>query len=807
MIKNYFNTFVRLIKSNKLVSLLNFLGLIMGITACILIFYYVLYEKSYDKFHKDKDQIYRIITENYKNNLLTRESTCTPVPMANAAKNEISEIESFTRFAFCGNAELNYEENNIFEEDVFFVEPSFFDFFSFPIKEGANYDVLNEPNTMFLSESFAKKIFGEENPIGKIISIVSFNKKHYCTIKGIFYDLPENTYFKINAVVSFRNFYYTWGDHMDENWIFHLIHTYIKINPNADPKTVEEKLKILAEKYMGDFFKTSNVYRKYKLQPIDNMYLYSDMLYEFGKNGDGKSVTYLSIIAILILLISLVNLLNLQSSQAIKRAKEIGVRKILGGNKTNLSKQLYIESIFLSLIVIIITVFLFLQCRYPVQQLIEKQIAIMHSVWIIVIAIFALTFIIPGTFLFVLLSSIKSVDVLKGKNKVKSTHTLILLKKSFLLFQFIASFTFITLSLTINKQLKYIYNQDLGIDIDNTLIIKKPFIPQDDIAYFNNYKSFCQEIKKYPDVKNISQSKHIPGEDIISRQRFRKKGEDVAKEEYCSVMTVDYDYLSNYQHKFLAIKETPKTYYENNNKIILNEDGAKLLGFNDYANAIGQIILRGEAEFEIIGIIKNYHQQSLKLNYLPTVMILNEDPTGGYLSLKLNNNKNNATLIESIRKMWKEHFPENPIQYFFLKDFFQKQYSSELLLNKVILILTIISLIITFMGVSGISFSEIVNRTKEIGVRKILGASISRLILTFAKDFLMLIIIAISIGFYISYKLINNWLNDFAFRIKMPWELLIITSIILCALVIMTISIYVIFVSSANPEKAIRKDM
>ncbi len=804
MIENYFKAFIRQLEKNYLISGLSLLGLVIGITSSILISYYSFYENTYDRFHENESQIYRVVTHNYKNNEHTRSVACTPTPIGKTMLDEISEIEDYTRFAFCGNAEVNYLDKSLYEENINFVEPSFFDFFAFPLKEGNNFQTLNDPNTIFLSESFAKKIFGNENPINKNISVVSNNKKHYCTVKGIFFDLPENTYFNINAAISFKNFYYKWGENMDENWTFHILHTFVKLNQNSDYKTVEKKLELLADKYMGEFFKKSNVYRKYTLQPLNKIYLHSDLLYELGKNGDGKSIKYLNIIALIIILISSINFLNLQSSQAIGRVKEVMIRKINGGSKFQLFNQVLFECVISGLFIGILSLVLFLILKTKVQELVSKNIEITESLWLAFFLFIVIICVLPGIYLSNFLTTIKSIEVLKGKNKIANTKFSNVLKKALLVFQFIVSFCFIVFSLTINKQIKYANKKDLRINIDNTLIIKKPFIPSIDSSLISNFSSFFYDLNNSPMVKNVAQSITIPGEDIILRQRFRKRGDDLIKEEYCSVTEIDHNYLKNYEHKLISGNITSNNYYKNRIQAILNEEAINLLNFKSPDDAIGRVILAGNIEIEIIGVIENYHQQSLKNNYLPTVMIIREFPTG-YLSVKYIDNKYQS-LIKDIRKNWKKYFPQSPLQIFQLNDFFQKQYSSENVLNRIILILSIISIIISFLGISGVSLKDITNRTKEIGIRKILGSTIIQLIFTYLKSYLILFLIAIIIGIPLCYKLIENWLNKFAFKINFPWEYFFFTGIFLLIMLISVISSYILHVSTYSLEKAIKEE-
>ena len=803
MLKNYTRILIQVFKRNRLSFVFSFLGLIIGITSSILLFHYSFFEMSYDNFHNDKSQIYRIITDNYKNNDLTRSVATTPVPMGKSLKEEISEIEDFARIAFAGKAEVSDKDKCLYEEDILFADASFFKLFNFPIKQGNGFHELDQPNIIYISESFAKKLFGNQNPINKDISIVSFNKKHFCTIKGVFYDLPENSYFKANAFISFQNFYFKWGDQMKQNWIAHFVHTFVKIHPKAKPNDIENKIELLVNKYMADFFKKSNVFRKYKLQPIEDIYLHSDLLYELGKDGNGDSIKHLNILAILIIIISFINFINILSAQSIRRIKETSIRKIVGGSKRYLFKQLLFECFSFGIIITLISILLFFLLKGSVNDLVTKDIEIINTTWYLLIAFMIFISVIPAVYLTLILSPIKPSEVLKGKGNILNNKFLTEIKRALLIFQFIASFCVIFFSLTINKQLKFMNNQDIGINIENTLIIKKPFIPLNDQNSINKYLVFIQELKDYPYVQNISQSDIIPGMDIFSRQRFYKQGNKETDEQYCSVTEVDFNYLENYEFSLLTEDIASKNYYDNKIQAIINEEAARLFKYEKYSDAVGDILIQDNRRIEIVGVIKNYHQQSLKNPYIPTVMIIEKNPSL-YISIKYNEKGYNA-FMKQIKTRWKNHFPNSPLQCYDLKEFFQKEYTSEIILKKFITILSVLLIIISFLGISGISLSDINGKVKEIGIRKILGSSIVNIFYVISKSYFVIFGISVIIGTVLNYLLIESWLTKFAFRISFPWRFNIYPAIFLLLMIIFVLGTYIFKVSSSHPEKAIRE--
>lgn len=802
ILKNYLNTFLRQIKKNPLTTFLNVAGLLIGLTSSLFLLYYSFYERSFDRFHKDKSQVYRIIADNYKNGALTLSVACSPAPMGPAIQDELPEVINYSNMGKFIQATIRHEDKVIFDDNMIYSDPSLFELFSFEMMNGSDMSALEQPNTIFLSESLAKRIFGDEDPVNKTIAIADkFSKQNNYEVKGIFHDLPGNTYFNFSAVASFENSLKQWG--IRNNWWPHFTQTYIKVNETADKSEVERKINETALRNMSAIFEKRNMVYKYSLQPIENMYLYSDLLYEFGKNGDGDTVRNMFGVVILILIITFINFLNIQASQLLSRVKEVVVRKSLGANRSLLYRQIIFENTMIVLPIVAFSVVLFLLFRAPINNVLGSEIYFTKELFIAALLIVLVFSILPALFLTGIVQSIKPARFLKGRGNMLNERKIKPLKNIFLVFQFSATFYLLIYAISVNQQITYSSDRDLGIDIENTLVINKPLQTSlADSSFNQRYNTFFDKLTSLPGISHLAYSSRLPGEDIPNRLRFRKSGEDESKQQYLSTIDIDQNYIFNYNHKVIAGEVLPNLNLTNSRKIILNERGVELLNFASPEEAVSSRLLVRDEEIDIIAVVEDYHQQSVKVDFIPTVFMLSKAPKQ-HLSFKYNE-ADFDYLVGEMESVWNRLLPNFPFEYTVLSDQYTLQYSNEFLLKYLIFSLSIIFVVMTFLGISGILFTDMINRRNEIGLRKILGSTLGLLILAYVKRYLKLMLASIVIAIPSSYFIVRDWLDSYAFRIDFPWILMYIPTFFLLTMVLVVVSLYVHKVSNSNPEKAIR---
>ncbi|UCH96902.1 MAG: ABC transporter permease [Candidatus Aminicenantes bacterium] len=803
MLKSYLKVLVRNLWKNKFSSFLNILGLAIGMTGYLLILQYVNFELSYDDFHKSKDNIYRLRRDSYEDNGMVNRWAVTSYNAGPTLKEEFPEVAEVSRCLRFENNSVRIKDRIFKDEKIYITEPSFFKIFSIRFLEGDPQAALQGPNKLVLSESTARKYFANENPLGQMIEISSKRTKLSFMITGVFKDLPQNTHMKFDLLMSINTIYPA----AYSDWIYASFYTYILLTPGADAKGLEAKLPAFIKKYiLKDIPRAANW--KYLLQPLREIYLYSDLTFDTD-NGNGKMVYFLLIIAFLILVISWVNYVNLSAARAMDRAREVGIRKVLGSHRFRLSKQFLGESILTNIIPIAISVVLTIIFHPFLEELTGKNIPLYLSNALFLLHLVILYLIgslIAGLYPAVLLSSFPPVTVL-NKSKFSQTIGGGLLKKILVTFQFTASAVLIILTFTVYKQIRYMTNNDLGINLNNMMAVVLPTIPlnQDNIK---NIDSFKTELLRYPAIEKVSGSLIIPGTSSPTRLAW-KENTDFKKGKMLSIALVDDDFLPAYQIKFLSGRNFSRKYGTDNQSVILNEAAIESLGYDRAESTLNQNISLWDMKgnFKIIGIIKNYHQKSLKKSHEPIVFLYNPSFKNFY-SIKLKPGITNIDeTINLIQKKWKEIFPAHPFDYFFLDDFFNRQYKDDYQFGTVLGIFVVLAVIITCLGLLGLSYFSAYQRRKEIAIRKSIGASTGDILGLLAKDIVKLVVIATVIAWPIVYFfIIDPWLKNYAYRIAVPLLFFILSGLVLVIITLLTIAYHTITAARANPVDALREE-
>ncbi|MBT1705847.1 ABC transporter permease [Fulvivirgaceae bacterium PWU20] len=798
MFKNYLTSAIRFISRNKAFTAINVLGLAIGMTACMLITQFVLHEFSYDDFHVKKDRIFRIQQDRYdKGELATRwASGCAGI--GPDLKGNFPEVERYVRLMH-SQPLLTHGDVFFKEEDVYYSSEDFFKMFSIKLISGVDSVVLKEPFKIVLSQSMAKKYFGNEDPIGKMIK--SNGKTDY-QVTGVFEDLPTNTHMKISALMSFESLKKLWNDPIT-SWQWDGFMTYIELNNRTNYKTFEAKLPAFIQKQAGEELKKYDAGMAFQLQAITDIHLDSDFMGEFKANGDRQSAYFLSIVAVLILVIAWINYVNLSTAKSIERAREVGVRKVMGSIRTQLVQQFLFESALLNTVAITIALILVVVLTPWFGELAGRNLNYLlfkqTTFWIWVGLLIVAGAVFSGLYPAFVLSGFKPVEVLKGRFK-NSTQGIVF-RKGMVVTQFVASICLIIGTFTVYQQIKFMRDQKLGINLEQTLVVNSPNIV--DSTYQQKFAVFKEQINQFPEVEAVSASSSVPGrqpEWNAGGIRKISQGEDESKQ--YRVIMMDHDFIRSYGLEVVTGRAFSGEVANEDKSVLLNEAGIKQMGFAKPEDAINEQIFFWGDTFRIVGVLKNYHQESLKKAFEPLVFRYSKAP-GGYYSIKFNT----ANVKESMAKFeeeWKQLFPGNPFISFFLDDYYNQQYQSDQQFGKVFGVFTALAIFIACLGLFGLSSLTAIQRTKEIGVRKVLGASVPGILGLMSKDYIILVLTSSAIATPLALWIMNSWLEDFATRINLSWWLVAIPSLFVMAIAMITVSLHTIKAARTNPVNSLR---
>jgi putative ABC transport system permease protein len=812
MFKNYFKIAIRNLTRRRGYALLNIFGLAIGVTCCLLIFQYVSYEKSYEKFNKQADGIVRLRLDQYQQGQLAWKSATIYPAIGPTLKKEFPEVEDFCRLH---DAELllsNPEKDIKFNEKKgYYADESSIDMLGVKLEKGNPQGALNAPDKMIVSETIAKKYFGTDDVVGKTLTSKDPEFIQTYLITGVFKDYPKNSHLIIDYLVS----YATMGkinrlegdtsNQTETSWGWYDFYTYLKIKPGTDLKKLESKLPAFCDAHMNNnkWAKANNSKNELSVLPLTDIHLYSNYNQEAEVNGDGQTVGFLFLIGILIIFIAWINYINLATARSIERAKEVGVRKVLGAFRSDLIRQFLTESFMLNLIALLIAFAAAYLITPAFNEFIGRESAVNFALPLNYWAGFLLMFFggsfISGIYPAFVLSGYQPVKVLKGI--FKNTSSGVLLRKSLITVQFITSVILVAGTMIVYQQLSYMRNQKLGTNISQTLVINGSTAIQDSF-YLNIFQPFKQDILHEPNVKNMTASTSVMGDEIYWTSDIRRMAAN-SKGVTLYHLGVDYDFIPSYNIEIKAGRNFSKSFTSDNKAVMLNEEAVKLLGFKNDADAVNQKVIRGDT-LTVVGVVADYHHEGLQKKVEPMIILLRPDARR-YYSIKLGKENIHQT-VASIEKTWRKYFSSDPFNYFFLDDSFNRQYKSDEMFGSIFTIFSVLAILIACFGLSGLSSYNVLQRRKEIGVRKVLGATVPQLLMLLSKDFLRLVTIAFLIAIPLTWLVMNKWLDDFAYRINISWWVFVVTGIIAIVIAFGTISFQAIKASLANPVKSLRTE-
>lgn len=805
MIKNYFKIAWRNIKSHKAYSGINILGLAIGIAACLLILQYVSFELSYEDFHANKKHIYRVQQDRYDNGKLSTQWAAGAYAVGNSFKDAIPEVEDYVKLIKESKLIATINNQPIAIEKAFFASASFFKIFSYPLLQGNANNALVEPNTAVISQSTARKLFGDDNAYGKTVRM---NGRENFKITGIFRDMPANTQLQANVLLSYdtyANILKQEGNDPETAWMWDGCLTYLLLRKDADPESVEAKFVPIVDQAVGVELKKFNSAVTYKLQPLTDIHLYSNFMGEPEPNGDGKTVYLLFGIAFFIVVIAWVNYINLATARAISRAKEVGVRKSVGSNRRQLIFQFLFESALLNGIAVVLALILMAIALPVFNQLSGQQLSfsLMGETifWISLTALFIGGVVLSGIYPAFVLSGFRPVEVLKGKMVTSAKG--IMLRKSLVVFQFAASLFLLIGTLAVYKQIQFMRNQSLGINIEQTLIVSRPVIS--DSNYTANMTSFKNELLQNNSITKVATLTSIPGQAIDwNAGGIRLAGTDESKAKQYRVIGVDYDFIDLFQLKLIAGRKFSKDFGSDPNAVLFNKSGIEQLGFTKPEEAIGKKIDFWGEQYTIAGVTENFHNQSLKEAYEPLILRLMPD-VQGYFAVKTNAGQS-AQTIEKVKTAWNKFFQGNTFDYFFLDDHFNNQYKADQRFGQVFGFFTLLAILVACLGLFGLASFTTLQRKKEIGIRKVLGSSVASILNLLYREFAILLMVAFVLAVPLAWVTVNNWLQGYAFRINVHWSFFVLPFVSIVLIAWFTVSFQTIKAALANPVKNLRTE-
>ena len=805
-----FSTFLRIsfrkMWNDRSFTLLSITGLCLATVSCAIIWSYVSYERSFDDFRSA--DIYRITYHGFKDNVETGSSAQTVPALAPAIKNDIPEVKTTARLVhtapFMSDPVIQYGQKNFRESRIYFADETFLSMFSYHMISGTADDALAMVNQVALSRSSAEKYFGKEDPIGETITFHQGEKgPKELIVTGVFEDVPANSHVHTDFVISFP----TLGLKLDGDWDWGNFYTYLEVQPGINRESVQSKIPELLTKHLGKHIseiKAAGYSFEFDLQPIQSIHLESKLWGEPEVNGDVRTVNFLTIVAIFILLIAWINYINFSIARSSDNSKEISIRKISGSSRLQLMAQLLIDSALINFLAVLISLAA-IQVTLPIlKSLIGLPDAISFS-WndsLSLLVIFISGTLCSGLYPAIYISRLNPVTLLKAK--ISRSAISLNLNRALIVFQFTATVVLIIGTITVFRQLNYIRNKELGLNIDQTLIVKGPAVK--DSTYQATLSFFSTEIKKLPGLSSFALTSSIPGQELHWGRSFARH-DSPENSIGSSIVAIDENFFDLFDAKFVAGRNYPDGSTRWKNAIIINEAAARQLGYSEPSQANGQTILwnenDGQLQKQVIGVVMDFNQQSLRNRVEPIVFTLKKYVyapwAGEFYAFKIKTSDLN-TSIKGIEQVWKTIFPQNPFDYFFLDEYFDAQYRNDEHLGKIFTVFSFLAIFIASLGLFGLTAYMTAIRTKEIGIRKVLGSTALELATLLSSQYLKMVVIAFAIACPIAVYLMNEWLSQFAYRI--PLSVWIFVSAGLLCLVTAALTVGLKSWQSANMDPA-----
>jgi len=822
MLNNYLKVALRSLSRSKIFTLINVFGLAIGMAASLLIYQYVSYQLSYDR-SEISERVFRVQNNYIRRNELIYNSAATFPGVGPAMIDYFTEVMEMGRYYPMGmwrKCNLTYKSNDEItfrEEKLAYADPSIIDLLNFQVIQGEGKKAFIDPGRILLSQSTAKRYFGDKDPIGKTILFIDDTQhEDQLEVAGVFEDQPLNVHFKCDVLISYKTLHNRTvyrgnpsADGYETDMGDYSFYTYIRLKDEANISNIANQMPALVDKYKPDYMElNSNNERirrnEFTFTRLDNIHLDSYLQNELSVNGNRTRIYFLLIIAVFILILAWVNFINLSTTRATERAREVGIRKVLGSNRAMLIRQFLMESLMINLLAFVLALTIKQAIEPYYNQILVNDVSFWQwadtRVWMLITTTLITGSILSGLYPAFVLSSYNPNMVIKGKT-VGTGHGN-MLRKGLVVFQFVASIGLLTGTVVVYKQLQFMQNHDLGFDKEQLLIIERP-ADMDQKYSLNLVKmnSFKETLRGENQIASVSGSSIIPGRNILRGLAMRWKNSD--RVESIEGVEVDHYFFSTYKMRFAAGNDFNKEETISAKSIILNQSAIKTFGIKNDQAAIGQEILMFNSQpYQVIGVIEDYYHESLRMKRDPMYFILNPW-IDNYVTLKVSSADLENTLAKT-KEIYQEIFKGNPFEYFFLDQYFEQQYHADQQFDKVFRLFSGLSIFLACLGLLGLSAYTVRQRTSEIGIRKVLGATVYDILMLISKTYIGLILLAGIISIPISYFLLNGWLADFAYSINLRSILFLIPIIITLLLALVSVGFQTIKAANADPVDSLR---
>jgi putative ABC transport system permease protein len=808
MIRNYLKIAFRNLLKYRFISFVNLFGLTVGLTCCLLITTYILNELSYDRYNEHAKDIYRV-TRSFNNQdgvVSLTLSTVSP-PFGYYLPGDFPEIKKLTHLFDYGTVPIRYQEKLINEEHLFFADENLFNVFSVKVTKGDPATALKDPYAVMMTEETAKKYFGDEDPMNKVIR---YNNQLDLKVTGIYQAFPENAHLHPAMMVSFNTLNDTlvYGEKLIRtNWGNNSIFTYLLLPDHYDPNKMIARFPAFLDNHMADQYngKQPSKFTKLGLQKLTDIHLYSHTDYEAEPNSDIKRVYVFAAIAFFILLIACINYMNLSTARSALRAREIGIRKVIGARKKELIFQFLSESVLISWMAIILALVLLYLAIPWLNKMTDQHLSVaMLLKWQVLVPVFCTPFVIgivSGIYPALFMSAFQPIKTLKGLFRAGGGS--ISFRKVLVVTQFSISIILIITTAIVFQQLHFMQQKSLGFNREHLVILNysRALAPQ--------YESFRNELLSDANIKDVTRSSRIPSGRLLDNMGASTLSGDSLQPTTTDIKFVSADdrFISTFGMTMAAGRNFSKEYGTDTANFIINEMTVKALGWPSSQAAIGKDFKYGGARGHIVGVVKDFHFESMHQPIVPIILLLRPASIAYFnnISVKIAGN-NIPAAMSHLENTWKKFLPEVPYQSTFLDERFARLYASEQKQGNIFTAFACIAILIACLGLFGLSAFTITQRVKEIGIRKVLGASTGSIVGLLSKDFLQLVAIAAIIAFPVAWFAMHSWLQDFAYRINIPWWIFLLAGVMAAAVALLTIGFQAIKAALANPVKSLRTE-
>ncbi len=831
MIRNYLITAWRSLQRNKVASCINLFGLTIGIAASLLIARHVVYELSYDRFHRQGRDIYRVTTEWYEGNTRAEAKALTVPWTGPGVQAAFSDVLAYGRLApvntFVSKMVMRYKASVFTEKRAFFADQGLLDMLTLEWAAGSPATALQQPYSVVLTETAARRYFRNEDPVGKTLEFKTKQLEQQAyQVTGVVKDLPANSHLHFDVLLSFNSL--SAGLSAGSSyWFWDYTYNYVLLRPGSDPAALGQGASELLMRQFGDQMPKNGRRPRFVLQPLYDIHLHSKLTYELGPNGDYQSVQFLVLVALFILLIAYSNAINLSTARSLERAREIGIRKVLGSLRGQLIRQFMLESLLLNGAAIVLAVGL-VEAGNPLLEVLTGSsfatarmdgAGVARAAGLVGIVLLAGSF-LAGLYPAFVLSAFKPINALKGRNGGQARGVNV--RRALVVCQFAFSVILLAATFAAYRQLQFMQNRDLGIHTNQVLVVEGPNVSKKDSTFAPAFAVFKQRLMQYPRVSGVTGSSFVPGEELSGETvSFARTGEAPPPGRNIRIVLVDHNFFDTYGIRLLAGRNYDLSFGTDRDAVVLNEAAAELVGFRSPAEAARSEVIWHSGLFKedgfrspVIGVVNNHNQLSLRSAYIPTVYLQrefhNKSWARDYFSIRFNAGPASTAapddLVARVRAEWKEVYPDAPFGYFFLDAFFNRQYQPDRQLGRIFGVFAGLAVFIACLGLYGLASFTIMQRTKEVGIRKVLGASLPGLTLLLTRDFVKLVVLGTLVAWPFAYWGVHAWLAGYAFRIGVGWNIFLLPGGLVLLVTLLTVGGHTLRVARANPVEALRNE-